>query len=133
MILAQGSPYRMFMNNVIKKMYENGELDKILKKWKISKPDCSPLLRTGKSVKLEKIVPLFVLISLGVCLAVIVMILEVVFEYYKPTNFEPTDHDNLLRFKFIIDETHKTLHSNSRPNNHLLNMVENSARKLKTD
>ena len=133
MILAQGSPYRMFMKNVIKKMYENGELDKILKKWKISKPDCSPLLRTGKSVKLEKIVPLFVLISLGVCLAVIVMLIEVVFDQYKPTKFEPTEHDDLLRFKLIIDEAHKTLHSNCRPNNHLLNMVENSARKLKTD
>ena len=123
------------MNNVIKKMSENGEIDRIFQEWKISKPDCSPVLRSGKSVKLTKLAPLFMLVGLGACLGVIVMFLEIIIHHVKPKKLKPVqaNTNELLRFKLIIAEANKALQSNNKPCNYLLDMVEDSARKLKTD
>ena len=129
--LAQGSPYKVFMNNIIKKMYENGEMDKIFKKWKISKPDCSPVLRSGKSVRLEKLAPLFMIVGFGVILAVILVFLEIIISCIKPKKeTEPKFNSELLRFKLIINEAHKAIQSNNTPCSYLLSLVEESAKKL---
>ena len=133
--LRQGSPYRIFMNNIIKKMTENGEINRIFREWQISKPDCSPVLRSGKSVKLTKLAPLFMLVGLGVCLGVIVMFLEIIIYHLKPKKLVPVPAkaNELLRFKLILAEAQKALHSNNKPCNYLLEMVEDSAKKLKTN
>ena len=129
--LSQGSPYKVFMNNIIKKMYENGEMDKIFKKWKIDKPDCSPVLRSGRSVRLEKLAPLFMIVGFGVILAIILVFLEIITSCIKPKKVtEASFNKKLLRFKLIIAEAHKAIQSNNKPCSYLLSMVEESAKKL---
>ena len=130
--LRQGSPYRIFMNNHIKKMSENGELVKIMKKWKVNKPDCSPVLMSGDPVKFEKLAPLFMIVAIGLFLSAFLIILESIV-YYFQSNSKPFKKENLelLRFKLILKEVQSKLDFDEQPSSHLFALIEDSARKLR--
>ena len=131
--LKQGSPYRIFMNNHIKKMSENGELDKILKKWTVNKPDCSPVLMSGDPVKFEKLAPLFMIVAIGLFLSVIIIILESIVYYFQSNKTFRKENLELLRFKLILKEVQSKLDFDEQPSSHLFALIEDSARKLKTN
>ena len=74
------------MKIVLFEITEKGQLDKILRKWQPPKPDCSPLIKTGKPMKFEKLISLFFIILIGIILALIMLLLEYFYVYYiKPS------------------------------------------------
>ena len=129
--LRQGSPYRIFMNNYIKKMSENGELDKIMKKWTVNKPDCSPVLMSGDPVKFEKLAPLFMIVAIGLFLSAFLIILESIVYYFQSNKTFRKENLELLRFKIILKEVQSKLDFDEQPSSHLFALIEDSARKLR--
>lgn len=47
MMFSKGLPYEIFWKQILNEMRENGQLYQIQKKWKITKPDCTPLHGKG--------------------------------------------------------------------------------------
>ena len=82
----QGSPYHKFMKQILIEMLEQGTLARILRKWQPPEADCEPLLRTGQSMKFEKLISLFVIVIFGILLAIITFILENVYFYLMNSN-----------------------------------------------
>ena len=107
------------MKIVLFEITENGQLDKILRKWQPSKPDCSPLIKTGKPMKFEKLISLFFIILIGIILALIMLLLEYFYVYYiKPSISTMSlstpiqkDDEVILELKSILRECDGSLNS----------------------
>ena len=107
------------MKIVLFEITENGQLDKILSKWQPPKPDCSPLIKTGKPMKFEKLISLFFIILIGIILALIMLLLEYLYVYYiKPSiSTMPLstpiqkDDEVILELKSILRECDGSLNS----------------------
>ena len=83
--ITKGSPYGIFMNQVIFEMNENGQLNKLLRKWAIPKPDCGPIHNEGIPISLEKIISLLIMSMIGIIFAIIIIIIEnIIYCLYKP-------------------------------------------------
>ena len=83
--ITKGSPYAIFMKQVIFEMNENGQLNKLLRKWAIPKPDCGPIHNEGIPISLEKIISLLIISMIGILLAIIIVITEnIICRVYKP-------------------------------------------------
>ena len=83
--ITKGLPYGIFMKQVIFEMKENGQLNKLLKKWAIPKPDCGPIQKEGTPISLEKIISLLIISMIGILLAIIIVIIEnIILCVYKP-------------------------------------------------
>ena len=74
--MTKNSPYKKFIDKAILKMFESGKLRNILQRWKVEEPNCSPMIREGKPLNFKKLISIFVIIGLGVLLAIIVVLLE---------------------------------------------------------
>lgn len=107
------------MKIVLFEITENGQLDKILRKWQPPKPDCSPLIKTGKPMKFEKLISLFFIILIGIILALIMLLLEYFYVYYiKPSISTMSlstriqkDDEVILELKSILRECDGSLNS----------------------
>ena len=82
--ITKGLPYGIFMKQIIFEITENGQLNKLLKKWTVPKPDCSPIHKDGKPLSLEKMISLFIFPIIGILIAIIIIIIENMFHLYKP-------------------------------------------------
>ena len=82
--ITKGLPYRIFMKQAIFKMKENGQLNKLLKKWAIPKPDCGPIHKEGTPISVEKIISLLIISMIGIFIAIIIIAIENIFHAYKP-------------------------------------------------
>ena len=82
--ITKGLPYGIFMKQIISEIMENGQLDKLIKKWTLPKPDCRPIQKEGKPLSLEKMISLFIISMIGIFIAIITMITEKIFYEYKP-------------------------------------------------
>ena len=83
--ITKGLPYGIFMKQVIFEMNENGQLNKLLRKWTIPKPDCGPIHKEGIPISLEKIISLIIISMIGILLAIIIIIIEnFIYRVYKP-------------------------------------------------
>lgn len=82
--ITKGSPYGIFMKHIIFEITENGQLNRLLTKWKVPKPDCKPIYKEGKPLGLEKMISLFIISIIGIFIAIITIIIENVFHAYKP-------------------------------------------------
>ena len=83
--INKGLPYGIFMKQVIFEMKENGQLNKLLSKWAIPKPDCGPIQNEGIPISLKKIISLLIISMIGILLAIIIIIIEnIIFRVYKP-------------------------------------------------
>ena len=124
-------PYTIFMKNAILKMYENGQLHQIIKKWESSNPECTH----GKGVQslsFKKLISMFTIVPIGVMLALIV----VIYEHYSSSTAkkeEPQkDVDNQFEnFKSLIEEVNFSLKRKERPSTDLLFLLKGATEKLK--
>ena len=74
--ISQGSPYKIFLEQAIKDITETGKLERMEKKWIQPKPDCSPVLLTGKVLDFEKLAGPFMVFIFGLIVALLVMVGE---------------------------------------------------------
>ena len=84
--ITKGLPYGIFMKHIIVEMTENGQMNKIVKKWTMPKADCNPIQEEGSSLSLEKLISLFIISMIGIFFAIILLIIEKIFHAYKPRN-----------------------------------------------
>ena len=85
-IITKGLPYGNFMKHIIFQMTENGQMNKILMKWTLPKPDCNPIQDEGSPLSLRKLISLFIISMIGIFIATILLIIEKIFHAYKPRN-----------------------------------------------
>lgn len=74
--ISQGSPYKIFLEQAIKDITETGKLERMEKKWIQPKPDCSPVLVTGKVLDFEKLAGPFMVFIFGLIVSLFVMVGE---------------------------------------------------------
>ena len=84
--ITKGLPYGIFMKQIIFEITENGQLNKLLKKWTMPKPNCKPIHKEGKPLSLEKMISLFIISMIGIFIAIIILIIEKIFHAYKHRN-----------------------------------------------
>ena len=132
--MTKNLPYKKFIDRAILKMFESGKLTKILQRWKIDEPDCSPLIRKGKPLNFNKLISIFFIIGIGVLLAFIVVFFEN-FQHNlsKKKNDPNVRDDEFLRFKLIIAEVHKNADQNQIPASGVINLLLDSYDKLTKD
>ena len=117
------------MNDAILKMYENGQLHNIKKKWEVLQPQCDPLLRKGNPLSLSKLISLFAIIGIGVLIAFLVM----AYEFFAKPQREVLKHSQNLEdelFKAIFSEVDLCLKNNGKPPKHLLISLQNSLKNI---
>ena len=131
--MTKNLPYKKFIDQAILKMFESGKLTKILQRWKIDEPDCSPLIKKGKPLNFNKLISFFFIIGFGVLLAIFVMLFEnLQFKLLKKIN-DPNNtivDDEFLRFKLIIAEVHKNADQNQIPASGVINLLLDSYDKI---
>ena len=98
----RGLPYAKFMRQMIKEVINKGQLARIKAKWKVSKPDCSPVLRQGKPLTFEKLVLPFIIVGLACILALISLLFEILF--HKISSKSPSE-----QFKDRLSECLKNI------------------------
>ena len=82
-LIRKGLPYGNFMKQIIFEITENGQLNKLLKKWTLPKPDCNPIHKDGKPLSIEKMISLFIISMIGIFIAINILIIEKIFHAYK--------------------------------------------------
>ena len=95
--MTKNSPYKKFIDEAILKMFESGKLRNILQRWKVEEPDCSPMISEGKPLNFKKLISIFVIIGLGVLLAIIVVLFEnFQHNFLKKKNYPNKVNDDLI-------------------------------------
>ena len=84
MIYTKGLPYGIFMRQIVNEMTEKGQLHQLSKKWELKLPDCKPLRRQGTPLSFGKLTTLFLEISLGVLLTLILLFAEKIYSFCRP-------------------------------------------------
>ena len=97
--ITKGLPYGIFMKQIIFEIIENGQLDKLRKKWTVPKPDCRPLHKEGKPLSLEKMISLFIISMIGIFIAIIILIIEKIFHAYKFRNHVSIKEKNNMKLQ----------------------------------
>ena len=134
--LQKNSPYKMFLNHMLRKMFESGQMKKIAEHWATPEQNCAPLIRTGNPLTLEKLISLFMIIGFGVQLAFMVWIYEKFFCKRKKIKIDSKnstlEEAELLRFELIVDEVKSMLTKKTRPSPGILSLLQDASEKLKT-
>ena len=84
--ISQGSPYRVFLEQAIKDITERGKLERLQKKWMKPKPDCSPVLVSGKALDFKKMAGPFMVFLFGLVISIFVMVVEKIIGDVKKIN-----------------------------------------------
>ena len=84
------------------KMLEFGQLDRLKEKWKFRKPDCKAMIKTGNSLSLEKSATLFLIILSGSFLALLLSILEKLFQLKTRSKVKRIDPLPIRRLKILL-------------------------------
>ena len=99
--ITKGLPYGIFMKHVIYDITEKGHLFQMKKHWKTMKPDCTPLINTGKPLSMEKLSTAFIITLSGIALALVSLLLEIVLKSSITRPSQQNDiskNDQKLRF-----------------------------------
>ena len=132
--MTKNSPYKKFIDQGILKMYESGKLKKILQRWKIDEPDCSPLIRKGKPLNFNKLISFFFIIGFGVLLAIFVVLFENLqhnlLQKNNDCDLNNARDDEFMRLKLIITELHKNVYQNKIPASGVINLLLDSYDKI---
>ena len=135
--LQKNSPYKIFLNHMLRKMFESGQMKKIAEHWATPEQNCAPLIRTGNPLTLEKLISLFMIIGFGVQLAFMVWIYEKFFCKRKKIKIDSKnstlEEAELLRFELIVDEVKSMLTKKTRPSPGILSLLQDASEKLKTE
>ena len=98
---------------------ENGQLDQIIKKWHVGKPICSPLIKKGKILSIEKLSSLFIIVSSGIILSLIIMFIENVLAKFRKdvdeTEILEMMHED-TKIKLVIEVTLREFQNNAFTN-----------------
>ena len=100
--ITKGLPYGIFMKHVIFEIKENGQLNKLLKKWMVPKPDCRPIYKQGKPLSLEKMISLFIISIIGIFIAIVTIIIENIFHAYKPKKHVSIKEANNMKLQRLF-------------------------------
>ena len=107
--ITKGLPYGIFMKHIIFEIMENGQLNKLLKKWAVPKPDCRPLHKEGKPLSLEKMISLFIISIIGIFIGFIILIIEKIIHAYKPIQQNSIKESNKMKLQKLFLKLQKTL------------------------
>ena len=97
------------MRHIIFQMTEAGQLNKLLKKWSVPEPNCSPLHKEGKSLSLEKMISLYIISMIGIFIALITLIIEKAFHAYKPKRPASIEEANKMKLQRFFMKHQETL------------------------
>ena len=128
--LPKHSPYKIFMNRVLNKMFESGQIKRIYEKWENKDPDCESLLSSGNPLGIKKLISILLIICVGFLLALIVLVIELCNAKRKTTDSQDVD---FLRFEMIVSDINQNLSNNTRPNVRLLTSFQDACEKLKQE
>ena len=103
--------YGIFMKQIIFEIKENGQLNRLIKKWTVPKPDCRPLHKEGKPLSLEKIISLFIISMIGIFIAIIIIIIENVFHAYKPRKHVSIKEANNMKLQILFMKLQNNLNN----------------------
>ena len=81
MALSKDSPYKQFMDKVILDIMESGNLKKSRLKWFTKETDCQT---ETNPISFQKVILIFVSISAGMILAIVILIYECLLKQDKP-------------------------------------------------
>ena len=130
--LSKHSPYKIYMNRILLKILANGQYFRLMKNWKVSKQDCTPLIRSGTPLSFEKLFSLFFIIGIGVIAAWIVMLYEkCTFSEKVKAEFIKQREDNIATFRKKLREVHFCLDNHEWPESELLQSFYKSSEKIK--
>ena len=103
---------------------ENGQLDQIIKKWHVGKPICSPLIKKGKILSIEKLSSLFIIVSSGIILSLIIMFIENVLAKFRKDVNDETEILEMMhedtKIKLVIEVTLREFQNNAFTTNQTL-------------
>ena len=71
------------MRHIVKEMNEKGQLHQLSKKWELKQPNCQPAHRKGTALGFGKLITLFLEITLGVILTLILFFAEKIHSIFK--------------------------------------------------
>ena len=126
--LKKNSPYKLYLDNVLNKMIERGQIKRIFEKWEIKEPSCKPLIVSGDPLSLQKLISIFLIISIGLLLALAVL----VFEMYAAKKSNNDEHDiDFLRLQMLMLEVNRHLDMKKRPKAGLLTIMQDTCEKIK--
>ena len=100
--ISKGSPYKIFLEQAIKDITESGKLERLQKKWMKPKPDCSPILLTGKVLNFQKLAGPFMVFIVGLVLTFFTMIAEVIVANVIQNNGQ--EEDKNISSKKVLSE-----------------------------
>ena len=123
-------PYTIFMKKAVLKMYENGQLHQIIRKWETSKPVCS-YGKGVQSLSFKKLISMFSIVLIGVILALMIVIYECHSYSTAKEEQRPQKEDHFENFKSLIEEVNSNLKRNERPSTDLLFLLKGATEKLK--
>ena len=83
MFMKKGSQFTPFIAHELKKMTEFGIRNALSKRHITPQPNCKPLQTKGKSLGMEKFASLFALYSVGIIIALIVLVIEAIIKVSK--------------------------------------------------
>ena len=86
---------KIFLEQAINEITENGTLERIEKIWTKPKRDCASILVTGKNLNYQKMAGVFLLLILGLVLTFFVMVGEMIVENVKKTKHPKKDRQNV--------------------------------------
>ena len=92
------------MRQVVNELTEKGQLHQLSKKWELKMPDCKPLKRNGTPLSFGKLTTLFLEISLGLLLTLVLLLSEKIYSLYKPV-----DKHQLFKKHLANNSTMKTI------------------------
>ena len=99
--ISQGSPYRIFLDQAIKDITEDGQLERMQKIWTKPKPDCSPILLEGKVLTVEKLAGPFLVFIIGLALTLFVAVAEMVISYVTQTKHRKRSINTSSKSKLV--------------------------------
>lgn len=129
--MTKDLPYQKFIENAIIKLIQNGQMHRLMKKWEDQKIDCSPLVRKGVPLTLEKVISLFMIIALGAISGLFVMFIEQYSSKMIKKKTTSMKKDKWKELKFILNLVKSKIDMEEYPTESELSMLEDLAQKLK--
>ena len=109
-------------------MIQNGELQKLIKKWENKEPDCSSLDKKGKPLTFQKLISLFLIIAFGCLLVLFIFIVENCTLFWR----KDTSNDNALaKFSKTLANIQESLKNGKGPSSQSLYQLIHHSEELR--
>ena len=109
-------------------MIQNGELQKLIKKWESKEPDCSSLDKKGKPLTLQKLVSLFLIVAFGCLLVLFIFIVENCAQFWRKDN---SNESALANFSKAVADVQEVLKSGRCPSSQSLSLLMHHSKALR--